>query len=118
MTVMEEKPRKNYKVKKVSLSSVFAFEGAEELMSAAQEMYTKDCKLQGNSLWLVEGRYYLVPDEPLMKLKARESLCEYAALQRFTRVQLARIKERGKLLQEGNALEYIGRKILEQSSYI
>ncbi len=118
VTMMEEKQRKTYKVKSVTPQPCFVFESAEELLSAAQEMFGQNFELHGNSLWLSEGRYFLVLESPLLTKKAREILGEYGAQYKTPQVQLARIKERGRLLHGGNALEYIGRKIIEQSSQI
>ncbi len=115
VTMMEEKQCGSYKVKSTAPKTCFVFEGAEDLLSAAGEIFGQNLDLHGNSLWLAEDRYYLVFDSPLLKLRAQDILAEYGTRQKTTKTQLARIKERGKLLQEGNALEYIGRKISGQS---
>lgn len=116
VTMMEKKTCKSYKVKSVTPYAYFMFESAEAMLSASGEIYGQNLDLHGNSLWLSEDRYYLIFDSPLLKLRAKEILSEYGTQHKAARAELARIKERGRLLSGGNALEYIGRKIFEQSA--
>ncbi len=115
VTMLEEKGPKTYKVKRVTSQVCFEFESAEAMLCAAQELFLSRQKLKGNSLWLLEGRYYLMFDYPRVHRGISEIAGAYGRERRCTRVQVSRIKESGRLLHEGNALEYIGRTISGQS---
>ncbi len=115
VTMLEEKSRKTYKVKRVTSQVCFEFESAEAMLSAAQELFLSKQKLKNNSLWLSQGRYYLIFDYPWVHRGISEIAGVYGVQCKCTRIQISRIKESGKLLHEGNALEYIGRTISRQS---
>lgn len=114
VTMLESKKRKTYKVRRIKEQPCFVFESAEELLCSAEDIYRQEMKLYSNSLWLCEGKYQLVFDYPLLQDRVRRILGEYAEEHRITRVGVSRIKERGKLLWDHNALETIGEKICAQ----
>ncbi len=116
VTMLEEKGPKTYKVKRVTSQVCFVFESAEAMLSTAQELSRSELKLRSNSLWLLEGRYYLIFDYPRVHRGISEIAGYYGVECRCTGIQISRIKESGELLHKGNALEYIGRKIYGQSS--
>lgn len=115
VTMLEDKRPKTYKVKRVTNRVCFVFEDAEAMLSAVQELFFSREKIRSNSLWLSEGRYYLVFDYPRVHRGISEIATAFGIECRCTEVQISRIKETGRLLHEGNALEHIGRAISGQS---
>lgn len=107
VTLMEKDKRKTYKVKRLRDFPCFVFDSAEELLSAAESLGSKDITLYKNSLWLYEGKYYLVFDYPAVHPVCAGVLCEYARKIQGTAVTISRIRESGKLLCPNNAMEFI-----------
>lgn len=113
VTMMEKKKRKTYKVKRIKEYPCFVFSAAEDVLSAAENSKRRGVSLSSNSLWLCGDMYYLVFDYPLVSKSLCSVLCEYSRVQRFTQAGVARIKERGKLLCENNALNIIGKILIK-----
>lgn len=111
VTMMDGEKRKTYKVKKTEKKPCFAFEGAEEMLTGVEKLYRSSFSLHSNSLWMCEGRYYLIFDYPLVQECVRRILMEYAVHTACPQVEIARIKERGKLLCGKSAVDIIGRSI-------
>lgn len=111
LTVLEKSARKVYKVKRYKSFPCFIFESAENLLSCAESLGELDFPLHRNSLWFLEGRYYLVFDYPILSKASKSVLCEYSKGAERTAVSLARIKESGKLLYKDRAIEGIYKAI-------
>ncbi len=107
VTLMEKPKRKTYKVKRFKEFPCFVFDSAEEMLSCAESLGSKDISVNRNSLWLYAGRYYLLFDYPLISPVCRGVLCEYSREIKGTAVNLSRIRESGKLLCRDNAVELI-----------
>ncbi|MBQ7999957.1 MAG: adaptor protein MecA [Ruminococcus sp.] len=107
VTLMSESKRKTYKVKRFKEFPCFVFERAEEMLSCAESLGSKDISLHRNSLWLYNGRYYLMFDYPAISDVCRGLICEYAREIKSTAIILSRIRESGKLLCRDNAIEFV-----------
>lgn len=107
VTLMEKTKRKVYKVKKFRCFPCFEFADAEEMLSCAEAFGSKGIALHRNSLWLCNGKYYLMFDYPVLSNVCRGLICEYALEIKSTVVALSRIRESGKLLCKDNALEFV-----------
>ncbi len=107
VTLMEKAVRKTYRIKRLKDFPCFVFEDAEEMLSCAESLGSKDIYMHRNSLWLYMGRYYLLFDYPVISPVCRGVLCEYAREIKGTAVTLSRIRENGKLLWRDNAVEFI-----------
>lgn len=111
LTMMEKNRRKTYKVKKIKEHPCFVFENAEELLSAAENLQTRGVSLRDNSLWVLDGKYYLMFNYPFVSRDVCALLREYSRRANYTFVGISRIKETGKLLCDGNALGIIAQRI-------
>ncbi len=111
LTVLEKPHRKVYKVKRYKSFPCFVFNSAEDLLSCAESIGELEFPLHRNSLWLFEGRYYLVFDYPVLHKASKGVLCEYSKESERTAVSLSRIKESGKLLYKDRAVEGIYKAI-------
>lgn len=112
VTLMDKQRKpKTYRVKRIKEHPCYRFENAEELISGIESLKGRDLLLHRNSLWLMDGRYYLIFDYPVVPRRARSILCEYSRERSITEVKAARIRECGKLLCGVNAVEMIGRRI-------
>ena len=111
LTVLEKSARRVYKVKRYKSFPCFVFDSVEELLSCAESIGELEIPLHRNSLWLFEGRYYLIFDYPVLHKASKGVLCEYGIEAERTAVSLSRIKEWGKLLYKDKAMEHIYKAI-------
>lgn len=112
VTLIDKEPkRKTYRVKRIETKPCFCFQGAEELLCSLEILRDRGIALHRNSLWLYKDRYCLVFDYPVVPQRARQVLSEYAESIELSSLQIARMKESGKILCGFNAVEIIGSRI-------
>lgn len=103
--------RKVYKVKKLEGKPCVRFSSVTDLMDCAKVLQRQGVALHRNSLWLYEGEYYLMSDYPYISDRARGILTEFGTLLRMRDTGIASVKEKGKVLCEGDAMNIIGLRI-------
>ena len=116
ITFADKNKKKTYKVKDVKGNSVYVFDNAEQLLSAAERLYYSYAENCENSLWLFTDKYYLIFSSPMLRKNLRKVLETFACCLHLKPVDISRIKEGGKKLSEGNALSLIGRKMCIKST--
>lgn len=109
------KIRKIYRVKKPKMLPCCKFDSAEGLLSCVEHLKAEKIKLMSNSLWQYKKVYYLIFDFTGISPRAKVVLSEYAQCQSVSLTRLARIKEAGKELLGGNAVEKIAEAMCNQA---
>lgn len=99
--------RKVYRVKKPKLLPCCRFDSAEGLLSCVEHLKAEKIRLLPNSLWQYKNAFYLIFDFAGISPRAKAVLSEYARCHSLSLPRLARIKEAGKELLQGNAVEKI-----------
>lgn len=107
----KESARKVYRVKRLKECPAVVFSEAENLLSAAEAVYVRGACMHLNSLWMADGKYYLLMDYPYMSPMLKGILTEFGRYLPLGEAEVSRIKERGQLLVSSDALRIIGSKV-------
>ena len=103
--------RKTYRAVKPKGRPCVMFCTSTELLSCAEMVYRQEMPLHKNSLWLFEDRYYLLFDYPCISQKAKGLLGEFGKVFLANDRKVATLKEAGKALCEGDAMNTVGRVV-------
>lgn len=107
--------RKTYRIKKPNMLPCCKFESAEGLLSCVEHLKSEGIRLLPNSLWQYKNTFYLIFDFSGIPPKAKAVLSEYSQCCSLSLPRLARIKEAGKELLAGNAVERIAEAMCNQA---
>lgn len=108
----EDKEQQKYKIKKSCGSIIYAFEESESFLSAVERLYMCGYIFE-NSRAYYNGKYYLVvfyTDK--VPLNAIAILEEYGKKELSGRINLARLEEGSKLIEDCHAILTIGAQLI------
>ena len=103
--------RKVYKVKKSRGIPCVLFDTVTELLRCAEVFYRQEISLHTNSLWLFDGKYFLLLEYPFLSDRAKAILGEFGKVYLLSRTAIAAVKERGKVICKDDAISTIGQRI-------
>ena len=103
-----EGKRKTYKIKKPCGRCMYAFDVLEHFLCCAQQLYGAGFLLEGSSLYLHQGEYYLILPTGSIPFKAQGILNEFSLEKTSKPLEIAKIKELGKIIAKKHAILRIG----------
>lgn len=104
------KKRRTYRIKYYNDSYIYVFGDAGSLLSCIAELYRMGCSRPSSSVYLYNGRYYLVINSPTA-LGARyiNMIREFCFSEKKGGISSAVLAEHGKAVALKNAVDTIGR---------
>ena len=87
---------------------MYAFDVLEHFLCCAQQLYGAGFLLEGSSLYLHQGEYYLNLPTGSIPFKAQGILNEFSLEKTSKPLEIAKIKEFGKIIAKKHAILRIG----------
>lgn len=104
----KKQKRKKYRIKRITEYPCYKFKNVDDMLDAIKKLYNTDTLFYNNSAYFYKDNYYLVFDYPIVALKAKVILSQFAQKIRGSKTFIARLHESSKVLSSGNAIIHIG----------
>ncbi|MDO5124433.1 MAG: adaptor protein MecA [Eubacteriales bacterium] len=99
------KKPKTYRVKRGKTLPYVKFLSVDDLLDCGALLNSEDETLMKNSLWLSGENYFLLMDYPYLSKRQKLLLSQYGKVFENSPATVARIRESGKLIKNGNAMK-------------
>lgn len=108
LTLVPERHRKIYRIKKQRKNLCYVFEDTENLISASKALSNSQIHFE-NSIYLWEGKYVVILENVIENTSLFSKFREFSVCTLKGKIHTARIKESGKLLADKNGMAVINK---------